>query len=64
LIPLHHAVSYRHIVEGLEPVSKPELDATRHFLRPALEAARPFLGGESAVAPDGHNVEAVRHGPE
>ena len=34
--PLHHAVSYRTIVKGLEPVSKSELDATHQFLREAL----------------------------
>jgi len=36
VIPLHHAVSYQHIVSGLEPDAKPELDATHGFLREAL----------------------------
>ena len=40
MIPLHHAVSYQHIVAGLEPTAKPELDATHQFLREALEQAR------------------------
>ena len=39
VIPLHHAVSYRTIVNGLEPVAKPELDATHAFLREALTRA-------------------------
>jgi aminoglycoside phosphotransferase (APT) family kinase protein len=38
--PLHHAVSYNTIVHALEPVAKPELDATHEFLRAALAAAR------------------------
>jgi hypothetical protein len=38
--PLHHAVSYRHIVAGLEPTSKSELDATHEFLRESLEKLR------------------------
>ncbi len=38
--PLHHAVSYRTIVAGLEPASKPELDAAHSFLREALARAR------------------------
>lgn len=40
VIPLHHAVSYRHIVANLEPASKVELDATHGFLREALEKQR------------------------
>ena len=40
VIPLHHAVSYQHIVAGLEPDAKPELDATHEFLREALARAR------------------------
>ena len=36
--PLHHAVSYQHIVAHLEPVAKPELDATHQFLREILAA--------------------------
>jgi hypothetical protein len=40
LIPLHHAVSYQHIVRGLEPTAKPELDITHEFLREALTRAR------------------------
>jgi len=38
--PLHHAVSYRHIVAALEPDAKTELDATHVFLREALARAR------------------------
>ena len=38
--PLHHAVSYRTIVAGLEPAAKPELDAAHSFLREALARAR------------------------
>jgi hypothetical protein len=38
VIPLHHAVSYQHIVAGLEPAAKPELDATPAFLRRVLSA--------------------------
>lgn len=38
--PLHHAVSYRHIVANLEPTSKSELDATHEFLRESLEKLR------------------------
>ena len=37
VIPLHHAVSYQHIVAGLEPDAKPELDATAGFLRRVLQ---------------------------
>jgi len=40
VIPLHHAVSYQHIVAGLEPAAKPELDATAGFLRRVLSAAK------------------------
>ena len=36
VIPLHHAVSYQHIVAGLEPAAKLELDATHTFLREVL----------------------------
>jgi hypothetical protein len=39
VIPLHHAVSYWRLVAALEPAAKPELDATRHFLREALARA-------------------------
>jgi Phosphotransferase enzyme family len=39
VIPLHHAVSYQHIVAGLEPAAKPELDATHEFLREVLRRA-------------------------
>ena len=45
VIPLHHAVSYRTIVRSLEPVAKPELDATHSFLREALAAARAWPYG-------------------
>jgi hypothetical protein len=38
--PLHHAVSYRTIVAGLEPASKPELDAAHGFLRETLARIR------------------------
>jgi hypothetical protein len=37
---LHHAVSYQHIVAGLEPAAKPELDDTHEFLREVLARAR------------------------
>jgi hypothetical protein len=37
VIPLHHAVSYQHIVAGLEPDARPELDATHSFLRRVLQ---------------------------
>ena len=40
VIPLHHAVSYRHLVAALEPDAKPELDATHIFLREALTRAK------------------------
>ena len=40
VIPLHHAVSYQHIVAGLEPAAKMELDETHQFLREALARAR------------------------
>jgi len=43
-IPLHHAVSYQHIVAGLEPAAKPELDATAGFLRRVLRGAEALLG--------------------
>jgi hypothetical protein len=45
VIPLHHAVSYRTIVAGLEPTAKPELDATHSFLREALARARAWSDG-------------------
>jgi len=38
--PLHHAVSYRTIVAGLEPSAKRELDETHVFLREALARAK------------------------
>ena len=41
--PLHHAVSYQHIVAGLEPTSKLELDATHRFLREALGKLRSLV---------------------
>jgi hypothetical protein len=44
VIPLHHAVSYQHIVAGLEPSAKLELDATHEFLREILERARALAG--------------------
>lgn len=40
VIPLHHAVSYQHIVAGLEPAAKRELDVTHEFLREVLVRAR------------------------
>ena len=43
VIPLHHAVSYQHIVAGLEPAAKPELDATHAFLRRVLSNAEVLL---------------------
>lgn len=39
VIPLHHAISYQHIVAGLEPSAKLELDETHEFLRAILERA-------------------------
>lgn len=39
VIPLHHAVSYATIVNGLEPSGQGELDATHAFLREALARA-------------------------
>ncbi len=39
VIPLHHAVSYQHIVAGLEPAAKHELDDTHVFLRWVLSNA-------------------------
>lgn len=38
--PLHHAVSYATITASLEPVSRPELDATHQFLREAIARAK------------------------
>ena len=43
--PLHHAVSYRTIVAGLEPTAGPELDATHSFLREALTRVRDWPDG-------------------
>ena len=43
--PLHHAVSYQHIVAGLEPAAKPELDATHEFLHEVLARAREHSRG-------------------
>jgi Phosphotransferase enzyme family len=48
VIPLHHAVSYAHIVAGVEPTSKPELDATHTFLREALARVRELVRPQSA----------------
>ena len=45
VIPLHHAVSYGHIVRSLEPDAKPELDATHDFLREALARASERAAG-------------------
>jgi aminoglycoside phosphotransferase (APT) family kinase protein len=45
VIPLHHAVSYRTIVRGLEPVAQSEMDATHGFLREALVRARDWSDG-------------------
>lgn len=45
VIPLHHAVSYQHIVAGLEPDARPELDATHAFLREALARSRDWPVG-------------------
>lgn len=42
--PLHHAVSYQHIVAGLEPAVMGELDITHKFLREALAHVRPLVG--------------------
>lgn len=39
LTPLHHAVSYQHIVANLEPVARPEVDATATFLRRVIAGA-------------------------
>ena len=39
LTPLHHAVSYQHLLANLEPASKPELDATADFLRRMIAGA-------------------------
>jgi hypothetical protein len=46
VIPLHHAVSYQHIVAGLEPDAKPELDATHSFLRRVLQQREVAAGVE------------------
>ena len=45
VIPLHHAVSYQHIVAGIEPAARMELDATHEFLREALARARDWSNG-------------------
>lgn len=45
VIPLHHAVSYRTIVAGVERAAGPELDATHAFLREALVRARAWPDG-------------------
>ena len=45
VIPLHHAVSYQHIVAGLEPAARMELDETHQFLREALARARDWPHG-------------------
>jgi len=42
--PLHHAVSYQHIVAGLEPSAKGELDVTHVFLREAVTKAKSMIG--------------------
>lgn len=42
--PLHHAVSYAMIAASLEPVSRPELDATHDFLREAVARAGELSG--------------------
>lgn len=39
LTPLHHAVSYQHLVANLEPDSKSELDATADYLRRVIAGA-------------------------
>ena len=39
LTPLHHAVSYQHIVANLEAVARPEVDATAVFLRRVIAGA-------------------------
>lgn len=49
VIPLHHAVSYQHIVAGLEPAAKPELDVTHAFLRRVLSNAEPLLGSAKSA---------------
>ncbi len=46
VIPLHHAVSYQHIVAGLEPDAKRELDATAGFLRRVLRQREAAAGVE------------------
>jgi hypothetical protein len=45
VIPLHHAVSYRTIVSGLEPTARGELDATHTFLREALARVKAWPDG-------------------
>lgn len=47
VIPLHHAVSYQHIVAGLEPAAKPELDYTHTFLREVLARTRALAAAEA-----------------
>jgi hypothetical protein len=48
VIPLHHAVSYQHIVAGLEPAAKPELDATPALLRRVLTEERLLRSAKSS----------------
>ncbi|HNB53591.1 MAG TPA: phosphotransferase [Anaerolineales bacterium] len=43
LLPLHHAVSYIHIVNNLEPDSKPELDMTHEFLEQLRVRVKEYL---------------------
>ena len=44
LTPLHHAVSYQHILANLEPSARPELDATADFLRRVIAGADALVG--------------------
>ena len=43
LLPLHHAVSYQHIVYNLEPDSKHELDFAHEFLEQLLVRVKEYL---------------------
>ena len=45
LLPLHHAVSYQHIVNNLEPDSKPELDMAHEFLEQLRVRVKEYLLG-------------------
>jgi aminoglycoside phosphotransferase (APT) family kinase protein len=45
LTPLHHAVSYQHILANLEPAARPELDFTADYLRRVIAGAD-ALGAE------------------